>query len=221
VCHSISVPSVALTGEGKIIQCFRFSPLPNPSLSNATASQSHEPRSGVIEYAQETPTKAPELLRGISEDTLASAIVDADSLDDLQLPVREFLCGTWLRQGDLGFIYAERGLGKTWLALHLARNLAEGSNVGPWKVSKRRRVLIVDGEMPLDGVKERNASLRNGEAALFILNHEWLFQKTGCVLNLSHAVAQAAVFRLCVGRALDLVVLDNFRTAECKIRDHP
>jgi hypothetical protein len=171
---------------------------------------------GVVEYPKPTPASAPGTekggyngLKGITEEILTQAILAADSLADIAVPQRENICGTWLRQGDLGFIFAERGLGKTWLALYLARSLAEGSNVGPWPVPRRRRVLVVDGEMPLDGMRERNSSLRAGEGELYVLNHEWLFQKSGCVLNLSHAVTQVALFRLCVAQQFELVILDN------------
>ena len=147
--------------------------------------------------------------RSITEAVLASAVLPADGLASIEIPEREGICGTWFRQADLGFIYAERGVGKTWLALHIARNLAEGRNVGPWPVTKRRRVLLIDGEMPLDGMRERNASLRSGDGDLYVLNHEWLFQKTGCVLNLSGTMTQVALFQLCINQKFDLVVLDN------------
>lgn len=170
----------------------------------------------VVEYPKPAPTGSPSVekpdrsgFRGISEEILTDAILSADGLADIAVPQRENICGTWLRQGDLGFVFAERGLGKTWLALYLARSLAEGRNVGPWPVMKRRRVLLVDGEMPLDGIRERNTSLRTGDGELYVLNHEWLFQKSGCVLNLSHAITQVALFRLCLAQQFELVVLDN------------
>lgn len=188
---------------------------PDPRIRLGAANRP-EQIGGVVEYPKPTPPPVPGTerggftgLRGITEEILTQAILAADCLADIAVPQRENICGTWLRQGDLGFIFAERGLGKTWLALYLARSLAEGNQVGPWPVPKRRRVLVVDGEMPLDGMRERNSSLRAGEGELYVLNHEWLFQKSGCVLNLSHAVTQVALFRLCVAQQFELVILDN------------
>ena len=93
--------------------------------------------------------------------------------------------GDWLMQGDLGFIYGPRGLGKTWLAMLLARRCAEGGTVANWTAPKPRRVLYVDGEMPLDGIRARDVALASAsDAPVFYLQHEALFHQTGQVLNL-------------------------------------
>jgi hypothetical protein len=140
---------------------------------------------------------------------LKESLLAADDLASVEIMPRENLCGTWFRQGDLGFIFGERGLGKTWLALDLARGLAEGREVGPWPVAKARKVCYIDGEMPLDGIRDRDAALRKSNGPLFIINHEWLFQKAGCVLNLSDKVAQASVLTLCEAEKFEVVIIDN------------
>ena len=137
------------------------------------------------------------------------AVLSIDGLDELDLPQRENYCGTWFRQGDLGFIFGMRGLGKTWLAMDLARSLAEGRSIGPWPVSAPRRVLYVDGEMPLDGLRERNRALRGGSGVLDLLSHERLFDRSETVLNLSAAPAQKKLTELCVTNRYDVVFLDN------------
>ena len=147
--------------------------------------------------------------KAITEETLASVMLAADDLANIEIPQRESICGTWFRQGDLGFIYAERGLGKTWLALYLARCLSEGRNIGPWAVKQRRKVLLVDGEMALDSVRERDASLRHGSGDFYVLSHSWLFEKAGCILNLSNVATQLALFQLCINHHFDLLILDN------------
>jgi hypothetical protein len=145
----------------------------------------------------------------ITKEVLSSVLLQADKLAEVEIVPRENLLGTWFRQGDLGFIFGERGLGKTWLSLDIARGLAEGRSVGPWKVPKARRSLYVDGEMPLDEIRDRDAALRRGDGGLFILNHEWIFQKKGCVLNLTDRGAQAALLALCVAEGVEVLFLDN------------
>jgi|GEM_PF-3780102 len=100
---------------------------------------------------------APAISRSITRETLTAALLSSNKLSTIEILPRENLCGTWFKQGDLGFIFGERGLGKTWLTLDLAAGLATGHKVGPWDVSAARRVLYVDGEMPLDEMKNRVA----------------------------------------------------------------
>ena len=88
-----------------------------------------------------------------------TATCSAEMLAHVAVPSREPIAGGWFKQGDLGFIYGARGLGKTWLAMLLARKCVEGGSVADWNVHKPRRVLYVDGEMPLDGIRERDAAL--------------------------------------------------------------
>ena len=142
-------------------------------------------------------------------EILTGALLRADALATVEIKPREHLCGSWFREGDLGFIFGERGLGKTWLALDVARGLAEGRAVGPWPVTKPRRVLYVDGEMPLDEIRNRDTGLRKGNGSLSVLNHEWLFQTAGLVLNLAERNTQAAVSAMCDAEKIEVVILDN------------
>ena len=115
-----------------------------------------------------------------------------------------------VKQGDLGFIYGPRGLGKTWLGLHIARKIAEGGSVANWPVNKPRRVLYVDGEMPFDEIRQRDAALAGAETdGLLYLHHEALFHFTGGVLNLAMPVVQEALTELCITKQLEVLVLDN------------
>ena len=119
-----------------------------------------------------------------------AATCSAEKLAHVAVPPREPIVGGWFKQGDLGFIYGARGLGKTWLAMLLARKCVEGGSVADWNVHKPRGVLYVDGEMPLDGIRERDAALSTVAAnGMFYLQHEALFHLTGQVLNLTNPTA--------------------------------
>jgi len=66
-----------------------------------------------------------------------------------------------LRERDYGMTFAERGIGKTWVGLGLSLALAAGGRFAHLKAVKPRRVLYVDGEMPLADMRDRiNALLR-------------------------------------------------------------
>ena len=129
-------------------------------------------------------------------------------LGELGIPARKKLVGDWLCEADLGFVFARRGLGKTWFSLGLACAIAGKSFFGPWKVHKNLPVLYVDGEMPCEIIDKRISGLGASES-LSVLNHEALFHKTGAVLNLTDPVSQEAIKQLCLEGGHKVLVLDN------------
>ena len=138
------------------------------------------------------------------------SVLSAQELESLEILPRECLVGTWWKEGGQGFLFGPRGLGKTWLSVYLARCLAEGRDCGPWKISKARRVLYVDGEMALDGLRERDRALRKtNDAPLNFLSHQHHFDVTGRGLNLTDLTAQAAVLSACEHHRVEVVFLDN------------
>lgn len=141
---------------------------------------------------------------------LAKGICNANNLLSLNVPPRESILGQWFKEADLGFIYGPRGLGKTWLSLHLARKCAEGGSVADWTVHRPQRVLYVDGEMALDSIRERDAALSGAQSdGMFYLQHEALFHLTGKVLNLTSPIVQAAILEDCLRQKMKVMVLDN------------
>src|SRR5450432_4281759 len=93
-------------------------------------------------------------------EALSRAVVSSSELRLLTLEPRRKLLGDFFCEGDLGFVYAFRGVGKTWLALGMARALAEGGTVGPWQAHQATGVLYIDGEMPADLMRARDQGLR-------------------------------------------------------------
>lgn len=143
-------------------------------------------------------------------EQLAKAKCSARDLEKINLPPQELILGDWLKEMDIGFIFAPRGIGRTWLALHLARRIAEGGSAGPWKVHNPCRVLYVDGEMPFDEIRQRNAALAAAETdGLQYLQHEALFHFTERVLDLANPIVQDAILELCKKDQIKVLILDN------------
>jgi hypothetical protein len=88
-------------------------------------------------------------------DALIESVVTASELRDLHLKPRRKLLADWFAEGDLGFIFAFRGVGKTWLALAIAQALATGGKLGDWQASEPVKVLYLDSEMPADLMRQR------------------------------------------------------------------
>ena len=138
------------------------------------------------------------------------ATCPAEKLADMQIPARVPIVGSWFKEGDLGFIYGARGMGKTWFAMLLARRIAEGVVISDWSIPKPRKVLYVDGEMPFDNIRERDAVLSStGNANISYLQHEALFHVSGKVLNLTNPQAQMALLEKCLREKIEVLFLDN------------
>jgi AAA domain len=169
---------------------------------NASGNQTNETAS--------LPAPAP----GIKwPEHLDKAFTPVSSLNGIKLPPREPIIGSWFKQGDLGFLCGERGIGKTWLGMFMARKCAEGMSMAglpEWQVHRQCRVLYVDGEMPLDAIRERNTALSaSGAPGLFFLHHEALFHLTGQTLNLTDPGLQTAILQRCRLEKIDVLFLDN------------
>jgi hypothetical protein len=88
----------------------------------------------------------------------------AEQLLGMNFPPREFAIDPWLRTGESALIWAATGVGKTWLTLSLAVAIAGGGRVWEWKAPKPRKVLIIDGEMNVQDLKERLRTLLDTRA---------------------------------------------------------
>jgi len=95
-------------------------------------------------------------------DALNESVVTSTQLRQLELKPRKKLLGDWFCEGDLGFLFAFRGTGKTWLALAMAKTLEKGGKLGDWQAHEPVKVLYIDGEMPPDLIRDRCTGLESG-----------------------------------------------------------
>jgi putative DNA primase/helicase len=153
-------------------------------------------------------------------DALNHSVVTSSELRELRLKPRRKLLGDWFCEGDLGFIFAFRGIGKTWVALGIARALCEGGKLGDWQAHERVKVLYVDGEMPPDLMCERDKGLQGNIGEVEFLNHEILFERTGKVLNITKPEVQAAITVRCVKTGVKVLILDNLSTLASGMREN-
>jgi len=153
--------------------------------------------------------------------SLGEAIVSSGELQTMELRPRPKLLGDWFCEGDLGFIYAFRGVGKTWLAMLMARALSEGGSLGEWKAPAPARVLYIDGEMPPDLMRQRDRGLaRSTGGALEFLNHEILFRRTHRVMNITHTEVQQAILERCEATGVKVLILDNLSTLASGMKEN-
>ena len=141
---------------------------------------------------------------------LSAATFTGFELTTLERTPRESILGSWFLAGDLGFIFAPRGVGKTWLSMNFAHAIATGTKAGPWAAGRPRRVLYVDGEMALDLTQQRYRALCQPASDNFIfLHHEIMFERTGKVLNLTSPLVQESLLQHVVAQKIEVIFLDN------------
>jgi putative DNA primase/helicase len=129
----------------------------------------------------------------------------------LNVPPREMLLDPILPERSLAMLYAPRGVGKTLLGLSIGLAVASGSPLLRWSAPKPRRVLYVDGEMPMVSLQERLRLLSAGltkipEDGLRILAAD----NTENGISLGTENGQKAIEPLLSD--IDLLILDNLST---------
>lgn len=130
----------------------------------------------------------------------------------LDMPPREMLLNPILPERSLAMLYAPRGVGKTLLGLSIGLAVASGAPLLRWSAPRRRRVLYVDGEMPLVSLQERlraisiglGAEISNDGFRILAADH------TEDGISLGSADGQNAIEPLLAD--VDLLILDNLST---------
>jgi predicted ATP-dependent serine protease len=122
---------------------------------------------------------------------------------------------SWLQEGTLSMIFGPRGVGKTYLSIGLAVALASGSDFLSWETPEPAGVLVVDGEMALDDLRQRviNLSGDRPPTNLFFLTSEVVFEKLQEDLVLTQERWREAVVRtLDAHPEIKVLILDNVST---------
>jgi AAA domain len=103
---------------------------------------------GRTELAEPAPTPG-EPLPGLRDFLSVEAWAERD------MPPADRLLGDLVTTTTRMFLVGRTGLGKTLLALALATGMANGEGFMHWRSSRRARVLVIDGEMPGELIRQR------------------------------------------------------------------
>jgi AAA domain len=117
-----------------------------------------------------------------------------------------------LPERSLAMLYAPRGVGKTLLGLSIGLAVASGNPLLRWSTPHPRRVLYVDGEMPLVSLQERLRAISIGSSGE-VLNAGFRIlaaDHVECGINLGSEQGQRALDPLLDD--VDLLILDNLST---------
>ena len=149
----------------------------------------------------------------------ARGLLTAEKLAGLEIPTRPALLGNWLKEGDLAYVFAPRGVGKSWLAALIGQAVAEGQGLGRWAAGEGPRpVFYADCEMNLPDLKERFAKLRLDSENFTLLSNEYLFQQEVESINIADPGHQEAITGLLPPGSL--FILDNLSTAQRGMKEN-
>lgn len=177
---------------------------------------------GHYEEAQEEADRADEEerrgLRGDFPDSDPRKVLRVHTgteLLSMEIPEREALftkAGTdtpVMRRQDLWMLAGPRGSAKTWLMMSLAVAAATGGRCLTWECRRRRRVGLLDGEMPARAIQERLRVLAAGAdlSSLSVIAQDL---QDPPMPSLASPEGQAVLEPYLAG--LDLLLLDNRST---------
>jgi predicted transcriptional regulator len=126
-----------------------------------------------------------------------------------KVPVCHKLMGDWWEVADYGFLYAPRGLGKSYFILALCHALSTGTSIAGWNIGAPVKITYVDGEMSQQDLQDRLRDLRLANKDLHVINHDVFFRENGTIFCLSDEVSQNALLQDCYNHNSKVLVLDN------------
>ena len=168
--------------------------------------------------------------------SLAPCVIRAADFKHLKIKRRLALMDTWLCEGDLGYIFAPRGAGKTWMAMALPIAISRGHPLGHWAAGADAfrmcasapaddpaadpaadpesprpyiPVLYVDGEMAQEKIQERSEGLELELSGVDILHHETVFNHHGDSLNIGDPGDRECLTKLLLEFGYKILILDN------------
>ncbi len=130
----------------------------------------------------------------------------------LDIPPREMLLNPILPERSLAMLYAPRGVGKSWLSFSIGLAVAGGASLLRWSAPRQRKVLYIDGEMPLVSLQERLQAISSGLVGE-ILNDGFRILAADQIesgINLCSEEVQRSLEPLL--HDVDLLILDNLST---------
>lgn len=175
----------------------RFPEPPPPTASNGTAPP---------------PPQAPQA------PDFTRSLLSADTLASMELPSRPRMLGSWLREGDLGYLFAPRGHGKTWLAMFIGNAVAEGRALGEWAGGSPHHVYYLDAEMNLPDVQDRARKTGILSPNFHWLSNEHLYMEQTISVNIASPAHQAGLSAMLPDGSL--FVIDNLSTGQVGMREN-
>ena len=187
----------------------------------------HNPKGSVPNFRWQWSTSSPELLdlpdsvaelkKSVGDQPDGGKFIQLRNVHDFEdIP---YIVEPVIPEASISLMHARAGIGKTWLALHIACSVASGTEIfGKWVPKGEHTVLYIDGEMgaPLMAKRLKQTAAVFGETKCESIDRGLLLKSVGSgLVDLSVEEGQEEIERsLAKARALlrkppTLLVLDN------------
>ena len=153
-------------------------------------SQNNDSRPGPRPISYET------IIEGSREKkpSLRDVLITSSALITMPILPHPKILGEWMREGDLGYLFAPRGHGKTWLAMLIGNAIAACVPLGQWYPGALpRRVVYFDSEMNLPDVQDRAKLIGISSPNFNWLQNELVFDHLRRGLNIAEVSDQVAI----------------------------
>lgn len=114
-----------------------------------------ELREGKISLAEYRKTRDEHIENQASIEPPVLLCLSANELMSRDLSRREHILCPFIRRKDLVMLHGKRGGGKSWVVGGIAVAVAAGAKFLRWEAPRPGKVLLVDGEMPGEALKDR------------------------------------------------------------------
>jgi KaiC/GvpD/RAD55 family RecA-like ATPase len=137
--------------------------------------------------------------------------LSAEKFMKLKIPEREKLLGEWLLQKSAVLVSGYTGCGKSQFLLGMALSLVQGGAFLDWKVGRKCKVCLFDGELDDATIQER-IRLHSGSeiddlSNLYIYSGDLCHSKERSFPNLRNQEERKSVLKEL--RGMDVVIFDN------------
>ncbi len=172
-----------------------------------------------LKSSKPPPATAPGTPPPPEPPDFARSLLTPEQLRLTQSTPRPRLLGEWLREGDLGYLFAPRGGGKTWLAMLIGKALAEGCLLGDWQAGEApRRVFYFDAEMNVPDVRERAEKLGITSLNFRWLSNEHLYLDQGLSVNIAQPLHQTGLSTMLPDGSV--LIIDNLSSSQIGMREN-
>ncbi len=95
-------------------------------------------------------------------EAIRSSVIGSGTFMEQEFELDSYIMRPWLKPGVLAMVYAQPGVGKTFLCLALALAITRKVSIGPWQCEQPAGCLYVDGEMSCKELQSRLRKLSEG-----------------------------------------------------------